>query len=288
MSPTWIKDSIDILGTGVKIWTERKRLRDLCIRAAKTIAGGRKNIGIFGVGGTGKTTLGELLTGKLDPWSTDPLKYEESPRTEKPSKEEGTVPMRVWVAPGQARNAGDEGMAKTRGGIDLSVMLDKVGQGDFHVIINVVSWGYAAFDPARLAEVSSETQSTSLNAHLKSYLTKCREAEEVALKRVVGRLHSETPERLTLLTVVTKADLWWHDRQSVQTHYNNVCRDAFKSASLTRGERFQHRIVPASLVRTNLLDQDQSLIHATAEGYDDWRHLQFLHELLSEVETALS
>lgn len=296
MHLAWIKEPIEILGAGLEVWEERKKIRDMGIRAIKTLLGGRKHVAVFGIAGTGKTTLGELLTGKLDPWSTEPLRYDESPKQETPDKAEGKVPLRVWVAPGQARMSADEGMAKTRGAIELSEMLDKVGQGDFDVIVNVVSWGYAAFHPAMLSEVSGYEHDATVpmsveqtNAkHLSSYVNQCRDAEVAALQRVVARCHSKKPEKLLLLTVVAKADLWWEQREQVQKHYNNVCSGAFEELLATRGERFESRILAASLVRTNFRDKDGQLLTETARGYDDWRHLQHLHDLFYELNAALS
>jgi len=296
MHLAWIKEPIEILGAGLEVWEERKKIRDMGVRAIKTLLGGRKHVAVFGIAGTGKTTLGELLTGKLDPWSTEPLKYVESPKKEIPDKEEGTVPLRVWVAPGQARSSAKEGMAKTTGGIELLQMLDKVGQGDFDVIVNVVSWGYAAFHPAKLSSVSGYEHDATVpmsveqtNAkHLSSYVSQCRDAEVTALERVVAKCHSTKPERLLFLTVVAKADLWWEQRDQVQKHYNAVCSAAFKGLAADRGQRFESRMLAASLVRTNLRDKDGQVLAETARGYDDWRHLQQLHDLFHEFETALS
>ena len=81
-----------------------------------------------------------------------------------------------------------------------------------------------------------------------------------------------------MLTVVTKQDLWWEERDVVKKHYESGTYmrflDALKESKGT--QNFHHEFVSASLVMNNLCSDSGEILFPTARGYDE--NLQIAHQ----------
>ena len=83
---------------------------------------------------------------------------------------------------------------------------------DAEGVINVVSFGYHEFD------VSANEAITKEGAARQSFLKANRENEMAALDEWTGKL-SLGLKNPWLITLATKADLWWDQREAVKAHY---------------------------------------------------------------------
>src|SRR5262249_23668045 len=97
-------------------------------------------IPVFGLGGTGKTTVGRVLSGTLNPYSGPTGRgaeigiYDESMAT-KPFKVKGKLVCTMIVPPGQ----------KARQKFHWKPLLTMVATGKAKVVINVTCFGYHSF-----------------------------------------------------------------------------------------------------------------------------------------------
>ena len=88
-----------------------------------------------------------------------------------------------------------------------------------------------------------------------------------------------------MLTVITKQDLWWPERHTVDRwysdgDYNGRIADVIQR----RGEdNFHHSYISASLVANNFYSGDHELLAQTAEGYDQILRNVNLQNLLTAV-----
>ena len=184
-------------------WDHRKSLGKVAGELFRAIRSGRLRVLVFGAGGVGKSTVGKLLAKKLT--DEELLRgYVESFAVERFGIG-GTVTGRVLVAPGQRRreHAWDE-------------LLSMIAAGKVHGIINVTAYGYHSLEGlASYKEHRAFAQGMTKQQFLHVFLESGREEEIKQLERLVPAL-IRSPDKLWLLTLVTKQDLWWDKRTEVR------------------------------------------------------------------------
>lgn len=94
---------IEIGEAAVLLWEKSSAVQRALKRLRFLIRRGRLRVAIFGPGGTGKTTLGQFLSAKLNP-DAAVSKYQESMTTET-YRLGGDVICSLIVPPGQPRRA---------------------------------------------------------------------------------------------------------------------------------------------------------------------------------------
>jgi hypothetical protein len=118
------------------------------------------------------------------------------------------------------------------------------------------------------------------------YFEEQRAHEIATIERFAGQI-SLAPHRLSLITVVTKQDLWWGERQKVRSFYESG-RYAEVVTSIRNqlgSQNFSHKIGSASLLYRNLVDRDGNVLRPTTSGYDDEIKLRHEHALLELIRT---
>jgi len=257
--------------TAVELYEKRATISAFFKRAARFLLNGTSLVGVFGAGGTGKTTLGNFLSGELDTDKT--IKgYEETIRIGN-FKVKGETPALLSVVPGQ----------EARRPNSWKELYAELSSGKSFRVINVVSWGHHASELEHTAhKVYSENQSNEefSNLYIKDSL-----AEELsALETLVPHLIA-TPGKIRMITLVTKQDLWWNQRHEVDKYYRSgpyseIIAKIFKS----KGEaNFSHEYVSCALVEQNLKMADQFTIALTAQGYDDSLRVANLERAYSTI-----
>jgi adenylate kinase family enzyme len=227
---------------------------------------GRINVIVFGSGGVGKTTLGNLLSGKLDP-TIKSMDYIESETTESfPLK--AKVFASIFVAAGQER----------RRNVTWTTLFQKLSAGEVAGVINVVAWGYhsaeglADFKEHKLYRAWKDAHPANeltIEEFVKMYREAMREEEVQALEFIQPHLESARG-RVWMLTVVAKQDLWWDKRREVQESYQRgPYEKIIGEIRQKRGEKnFYHEYVSASFKWENLTT-DKDILVPTVAGYDD-------------------
>jgi hypothetical protein len=247
---------VEGLGAAADLYNNRKSLALMLRRFRRQIFGGKARIAVFGAGGTGKTTLGSFLAGELD--TDNPQPYEETI-----SKEDfslgGSIPGIVLVPPGQTRR---------RAGT-WNELYRLLAAGKTVGVVNVVCWGYHStqLEQPRLRIYRS---GMPIEEFRDAYLAAMRAEELEALDSIIPHL-SVAPGKLWMITLVTKQDLWWPQRNEVQDHYlRGEYAKRLEPVIRGKGEtNFSHHLFSAALLKQNLVTGDGVCIAETAAGYDD-------------------
>jgi hypothetical protein len=259
----WIwenKREIGKLLTGLYGWFRGKGRKD------------KRGILVIGPGGSGKTTLGLLLSGEYD-WLTDsPRAYTESRKLERYTLKDDKR-VEVVVPPGQ----------KHRREAYWSNLQADIAAGKFRGVILLAAYGYHTL-AAQLSYKDHPLYARKKGAFLGAYLEEHRREELRILQQLTPYL-GLCPHRVWLLTLVAKQDLWWDDHAAVERHYRDgEYGGEVRKLSTAKGNRdFRHETVLASLVISNFDTSRQERLKANAEGYDQRMQVESIRRLM---ETA--
>jgi hypothetical protein len=258
---------VEVAGAVGKLaWEERGGIIELVNKLAIRLRDGSSDIVAFGTGGVGKTTLGLLLSGTLDPEQTS-LDYTESENTDK-KKLKSKLYGSILVAAGQER----------RRSATWPELLRGLAAGRFVGVINVVSWGchsieklasYKEHKVYKAWSAQNPGRELSVADFTAMYLDQKRAEEIEALEYIRPHVES-TKGKVWMLTVVAEQDLWWSQRTLVRDHYTlGKYNDIIEAIVGQKGkERFYHHYVSASFKWQNLSTAKEILISTNA-GYDE-------------------
>jgi translation initiation factor RLI1 len=157
------KETVELLTEGVSIYELYAKSRPNLQKLFKKLTGGEVKIAVFGAGGTGKTTLGRILSGQSDPSILS--QYEESYTTE-PFKVNRDISSSLIIAAGQKRREDQW--------IDL---LRQVSDGKVRIIINVVASGYHSFGSLSYTQDGLYQQGMSIDEFMEVFTTNRGTAE---------------------------------------------------------------------------------------------------------------
>ena len=247
-------------------WEHKATLLEHIPKLLDYLKNGPRCLVVFGSGGVGKTTVGNLLSGSLD-LGANLNSYIESENTETLSLK-SKVYASLLVAAGQER----------RRDVSWNDLFQKVSAGDVAGILNVVAWGCHSIEG--LADYKEHkvylewknahpNDSLSIEDFAKLFQQAMLEEELQALKIIEPHLTS-AKNRIWMLTVVAKQDLWWDKRYDVKSHYQSgEYEEVIASIRLKRGQsNFYHEYVSASFKWENLMVAKDTLA-STVAGYDD-------------------
>lgn len=276
---TWVEPTSTVLSAGAlayKLAESSSFIRKHWARMIYRIRHGSALIPIFGAGGVGKSTVSRILAG------SDPLDitapYEESWVIE-PVELQGNVPGQLLVGPGQIQRADRH----------WPELFRNIVTGTSFGVINVVSYGYHSFAIRSYKEHDEFEVGMNESAFMSKYIEARRVIELEMLRRVLDGL-SATDKPLWLVTLVSKQDLWWEQRQRVRDHYENgPYSEIVKSFAASLGERiFQHEILPVSLAIGNLTTPAGEVLAPTTGGYDTALHLSSLQSMFSRLHGLIA
>jgi hypothetical protein len=266
------------LKAGLLLYDQRSKLFTLWKRMQRWMTKGSTSIVIVGAGGTGKSTLGQLLACGPTGFA-QPQRYRES-MTVETLQLAGNVPATVLVTPGQERR-------RTR---TLPGLLRDIASRCRLGIIHVVSHGYHSLgEEVSFRELPEYQKGMTARRFLDRYAESCRQLELDVLREIEPHLLA-VKQPFWMLTLVTKQDLWWDERAAVRRVYESgsygTLIDGIQSQ---RGaERFTHEYVSASLVVQNLCSGNNELLAKTTAGYDDSIQLANLTTVFDAVERFAS
>lgn len=195
----------------------------------------RETIVVLGLSGTGKTNLLSFLASGAvisPPIDSD----DRSENVERHKVRINKRPFFVFDTPGQTAYSADR----------RELLRERVSSDTSGVrIINVVSYGYHEYGAGR-AEAFTRSGRVS-----EVFLKKHRQSEIDAVNEWV-QLVGDRSSVKWILTVVTKADLWWSDKDLVLEHYSSgPYHDLIKHYD----QRIKHVVKPVCSVVHRFFDE---------------------------------
>ncbi|QGZ91668.1 ATP-binding cassette domain-containing protein [Microcystis aeruginosa] len=250
-------ETIGAIGTGVGVIEISEKLFPTFKRIFNLLKNGELKIAIFGAGGTGKSTLGKLLSGEFE-LSGLLQTYQESISIEQYKLESNKIGS-VIVAPGQKRREDT-----------WDDLLRTLVGGKIKLIIHVVSWGYQSFGEFSYTQHRLYQSGMTLEEFLREYAAVCRNRELDVLRRIEPHFSIADQRKTIVITLVTKQDLWWNNRLEVNKHYvEGTYEQLIQNIRNKRGaNNFIHEYRSTSLVMENFLSGDNELLIPTTQGYD--------------------
>ncbi|BCU09546.1 ATP-binding cassette domain-containing protein [Microcystis aeruginosa] len=267
-------ETIEAIGTGVGVIEISEKLFPTFKRIFNLLKNGELKIAIFGAGGTGKSTLGKLLSGEFE-LSGLLQTYQESISIEQYKLESNKIGS-VIVAPGQKRREDT-----------WDDLLRTLVGGKIKLIIHVVSWGYHSFGEFSYTQHRLYQSGMTLEEFLREYAAVCRNRELDVLRRIEPHLSIADQRKTIVITLVSKQDLWWNNRLEVNKHYvEGAYEQLIQNIRNKRGaNNFIHEYRSTSLVMENFLSGDNELLIPTTQGYDQRLKVANFRYFLNAIES---
>jgi hypothetical protein len=265
-------EAINTIGTLANAYEIGKKSQPLLGKLIRRIRDRKLNIVICGAGGTGKSTLGKLLSGEF--YREDILQfYQMSLRTEE-LELDSQMPSSIFVLQGQPRF--------------WTEALRKIANNQVNLIINVVAYGYHSIglDYQNLPSYRpGATPKEFLDAHVKDR----RIIEIDLLDQLVPHLSVASNSKIVMMTLVTKQDLWWHSRHLVRDYYQRgIYHESINKIQNTLGQaNFIHDYISASLLTENFSVGNGEILAPVAEGYDQKIQLVNFDRVIQFIENNL-
>lgn len=223
--------------------------------------------------------LATLLSGDLT-LLTGPTGYEESITLEE-HEWDNVQKYLLLVPPGQEHRRSHH----------WNTLLLEIQKGQALGLINVVCAGHQTFNiPYKQHKLYSYKQ-MGINRFVEKYIQTAKEQELEATRPILQSLQSLKghKSRIWMVTLVTKQDLWWGERERIcqeyQTgEYSNLINEV---KSVLGDEWFHHEYLYASLVMQNWKDSNGDVLAETTHGYDQECQSQSLRQLFMTISALL-
>jgi hypothetical protein len=256
------------------IWEHRQKIAGIMYDFYQRVANGKLALYSFGAGGSGKTTLGHVLSGKLNLGEV-PSSYKVSLTTET-YKVSGRAFATLYVPPGQKDQA-----------FHIDKLKNELAKAEQYLVILVVCYGYHSLSQIEYKHhklyKSSHTEAEFLDLYLKA-----RQREEVKMLEDLIPYLKTAPGTLRLITLVTKQDLWWSERHIVRDHYEKGEYSKLLSELKTyRGVHFDHNYVSCALNILNFATRDGTVLKKNTAGYDSSLWIANYNRVIESIRSII-
>jgi len=216
-----------------------------------------RSILIIGPGGVGKSTLGHFLAGTVAE-DAGRGEYVESVGTEEFWLDDSRR-VQIIVPPGQSR----------RRPSTWDQVLETVKEGNVRGIILIAAYGHHAIGDISYKNHRLFDAKKGFDQFVDDYLRDCLDQEDRVLKTICEAINL-CDKPIWLLTLVTKQDLWFDQRDAVERHYSQDKYATIMKSCLGRKTEaiFRHETVFVSLVIRNLMTGRGEVLKNTIGGYD--------------------
>lgn len=248
-----------------------------------TLVTGDTKIGIFGAGGTGKTTLAQLLI-EGDPLNLS-AEYDLSTALET-KKLPGDLAAKFLVVPGQESYKDNE----------WKKAFKQLQSARSLLIINVVSFGLHGIpdkNPILQAQISDNYFSENKISEFNDYTSQRRDAEIRLLTFLLQNLRP-IKKPIRMVTLIAKEDLWISNSQDVNdfyfAEYSKIINDFSKERTI-ENKSFLHHFSTASLIHSNFIvrkGENSAILAKTSQGYDLSLQFSSISRLFDTFENELN
>jgi hypothetical protein len=266
-------EAVNTLNTATKVYDIGKKSQPLLGKLVRRIRDQKLNIVICGAGGTGKSTLGRLLSGEFG--RQDILQpYQISFRAEK-LELDSEISASVLVLPGQSEFWGEE--------------LKKIANNRVDLLINVVSYGYHSIGQFNYQNLLGYQQGMTPKEMMVSHMEGKQLIEIELLHQLKPHLSIANKKKVLMITLVTKQDLWWPSRYEAEKYYRSgVYNGVIQEIRNQLGKiNFSHEYFSSSLLTENFRDGSGELMAPVSESYDQREQLINFDKFLQFIEANL-
>ena len=235
----------------------------------------RSGILILGAGGVGKTTLGRILSGDFD-MLADPLtEYKESRNVEKLTLSgEGKEDVEIVVLPGQENRRSTWGE-----------LLKDISSGYYRGIVLVSAFGYHSLAQISYKQHRLYEPGAKPGKFLEAFSAERRSEELKVLRNILPHIKT-TPTKLWMMSVITKQDLWWENKDVVKHYQHSEYQEKIEEIQAHCGlEKFRHEYIYCSLIINRLMTDKGELMKNNKAGYDHGLYMQSLRRLFETIDS---
>jgi hypothetical protein len=262
--PSTIKTVIEY---GKIAWDNKKQVASLFKRIHRWWKGPNRIL-VVGAGGTGKTTLGLILSGEFDWMKIDPSEYKESLNIEVVTSKH----FEAYIAPGQKKHRQSTWRA----------IEQKLEAGYFRGIIFVSSYGHHSFSVASFKQIKP---GLSKEKALEELIRKGQTEEMELVKRLAPFIRT-CPKKMWSLSIVTKQDLWYPDRVEAERNYRDgeYAKEIESIVAVKGDQNFRHDVLFCALVISNWVSKSKETLRKCTEGYDHKQQIESVRRLFEVMD----
>jgi energy-coupling factor transporter ATP-binding protein EcfA2 len=264
-------ETINTIGTLTNAYEIGKKTKPFLDRLIRRVRNRQFNIVICGASGTGKSTLGKILSGEFG--RDDILQpYQISLRVEERDLLSETTDGLIQILPGQTRFWPEA--------------LRKIANSKVDLVINIVSYGYHSISQNDYQSFPAYQPGSNSKDFLNAYIEVRKNLEIDLLNQITPHLSIANSGKMVMITLVTKQDLWWSERYQVKDYYQmNAYNESIKNIQNTLGKfNFIHEYISASLLTENFSIGGGEILAPVSEGYDQRCQVANFDKLLQFIE----